>query len=198
MATRDSLTAEVTLRLKDPAHAVWTENELHTYINTALEGLYPTYFRRMVEQTVAGAGPIQTLPIGAKNLYQVGYKKSTSRRARLLRKWGEGTGEAYIPRTAITGDALVWMWTTGWVASDYEDIETIENLPTEAIEAVVLRTCITAMERILQEKERLDQYLAIQAREDVSEQDIAVTLDALHATLDRKVKVAHPLPLLFK
>jgi len=193
---RDTLITETALRLKDPTFVTWGEAELRTYINTSLEGLYPTYFKRLVATTIATAGPMQTLPPTASNLYMVAYKKVLSKRARSLRRWAESNGEAYIPRTTITGDTLIWCWTAGWAAPE-TDIEAL-TLPVEVAEAVVLRAAITAIERLLLEKERLDQYLAIQAREDVSEADLGITLDALHATLDRKTKAAHPLPVLYR
>lgn len=193
MATRDSILSEVILRIQDTSYETWTEVELKNYIDTALEGLYPNYYIRRIETTTAVVGPLQTKPTGCKNLHQIAHKRTTSNRARNVRRWTEGITKAMIPRTNILGDTLIWSWTEGWDAPD-NDSDLIVDLPLEATEAVVLRTCITAIERILAEKERLNKYLAIQAREEVSENDIALTLDAFHAQLDKKLEVAHPLP----
>lgn len=192
MTTRADIRNEVESRLGDTTNVVWTEAQLNGIINFAVQGLYPTYFQREVAETVAGAGPIQSMPAAARNLYMVGHKRATSTRVRALRGWHEGDGEAYIPRTGITGDLLVWAWTEGWDAPA-NDTETLA-FPVEAVEVVVLRTMVAALEYLLTDRVSQEKFHAIQVREGSSEQDIDLLISNLRDSITERISRALPLP----
>lgn len=192
MSTRADIRGEVQSRLGDAAAAVWTTAELNGIIDFAVKGLYPTFFERKVASTVATEGPIQTGPSGARNLYFIGHKRLTSTRVRQLRGWNEGSGDAYVPRTGITGDTLVWAWTAGWNAPP-DDI-TVLTLPTEAEEVLVLRGCVSALEDLLVDRLRAEKYHAIQVREGNSEQDIDLLIQNFRDSIEERVRNTLPLP----
>ena len=192
MTTRPDIRTEVARRLGDTANAVWTVAELDGLIDYTIEGLYPTFYQREVAETTAADGPIQTAPAGARNLYMVGHKKATSTRVRALRKWYEGDGEAYIPRTGITGDLLVWAWTKGW-APPVNDAEVL-TFPPEAVEVVILRTMIAALERLLTDRVSQEKFHALQVREGSSEDDVDMLISNLRDSLRERVDRAIPLP----
>lgn len=192
MTTRADIRSEVASRLGDTINEVWTEAQLNGIIDHVIQGLYPTFFQREVEETVAGDGPIQTMPVGARNLYMVGHKRSSSTRVRALRNWEEGNGQAYIPRTGITGDALVWAWTAGWEAPA-NDAEAL-LFPTEAVEVVVLRTMVAALEYLLTDRVSQEKFHAIQVREGSSEQDIDLLLSNLRDSITERVQRTIALP----
>lgn len=192
MATRATIRAEVENRLGDTANVVWTEAELNGFIDHVIQGLYPTFYQRQVDESVAGAGPLQTMPATARNLYMVGHKRATSSRVRPIRGWQEGSGEAYVGRTGITGDTLVWAWTSGWDAPATDD-EAL-TFPTEAIEVVVMRTMVAALEKLLTDRVSQETYHAIQVREGASEQEIDMLLANLRDSIKERVDRTLPLP----
>lgn len=186
MTSRDDLQAELELRLGDPSNSIWSTTELEGYLNFAIKGLYPSFYKRNVDTTTAGAGPLQTAPSGANNLYNIAHQRSGSTRARPLRVWTEGDGEAFIPRTGITGDTLVWSWTSGYDAPA-TGAEAL-TIPFEAEEIVVLRAQISALEAILADRVSTERFIALSVREGTTEDDIANTLDALHASLRQRLE----------
>lgn len=192
--TRDTLKTELGLRLGDAAGSVWASAEKDGFLNYGITSLYPYWFNREVETTSAGAGPIQTAPAGARNLYEIGLQRTGSPRVRTLRGWKEGNGEAVVPKTGITGDTLVWCWTAGW------EIPTsgseVLNLPVEAEEAVLIRANISALEKLLSKRLGAGGYQAIQVRQIISEDEIANAIDALHASLKEHLERAMTLPVL--
>lgn len=192
MTTRADIRSEVVSRLGDSNGEVWTETQLNGLIDFVVQGLYPTYFQRQVEETVAGGGPLQPAPAGARNLYMIGHKRASSTRVRALRAWHEGEGEAYVPRTGISGDALVWAWTEGWPAptSDTDPL----LFPGEAVEVVVLRTMIAALEYLLTDRVSREKFHAIQVREGASENDIDLLLSNLRDSISERLQRALPLP----
>lgn len=192
MTTRADIRAEVQRRLGDTLASVWTTDELNGFIDYVIEGLYPTFYQRQVAETTAANGPIQVMPAAARNLYMVGHKRATSTRVRNLRKWEEGYGEAYIPRTGIEGDALLWAWTEGWQApsSDTENL----TLPGEAGEVVVLRTMVAALEKLLTGRVSEEKYHAVFVREGVSEDDIDMLISNLRDSIRERVDRTLPLP----
>lgn len=192
MTTRADIRNEVESRLGDTTNVVWTEAQLNGIIDFVVQGLYPTFFQREVAETTAGAGPIQTMPADARNLYMLGHKRATSTRVRSLRKWEEGDGEAYIPRTGITGDTLVWAWTQGWSAP-VNDTEVL-SFPPEAVEVVVLRTMVAALEYLLTDRVSQEKFHAIQVREGNSENDIDLLISNLRDSITERVQRTLPLP----
>lgn len=190
--TRDSLHTELERRLGDTSNGIWSDAELDDYLNNAITALYPYWFRRMVDETLAGAGPLQVAPANCRNIYMLGHKRTTSTRVRPLRNWFEGDGEAYVSKTGITGDTLVWAWTEGWgvPASGTE----VLTFPPEANEAVLLRAQISAMEKLLVDRVSADKYHALQVRQASSDEDVASALDALHASLREHYDRAMVLP----
>lgn len=192
MTTRADIRSEVESRLGDTANAVWTENQLNGIIDHVIQGLYPTFYQREVAETTATAGPIQTMPADARNLHMLGHKRETSTRVRNLRKWIEGDGEAYIPRTGITGDTLVWAWTQGWSApaSDTEAL----SFPPEAVEVVVMRTMVAALEYLLTDRVSQEKFHAVQVREGGSENDIDMLISNLRDSINERVQRTLPLP----
>lgn len=192
MATRLTLLADLENRLKDPTNTVWPEADLKNFIDKAIEGLYPSFFQYKVATAVAGAGPLQTLPSGARNLYMVGLQRATSTRVRPVRGWTEGQAQVFVPKTGVTGETIVFAWTSGWTApaTDGE----VLTLPTEAHEVVLLRCHISALEQLLTDRMGLERYHALQVRQAITEDDILSSLDALHTSLRERLETTLPLP----
>lgn len=195
MTLRSTLIADASQRLGDPGNVVFTIGEMRLYFNQAVTSLYPTWYKFAVGTTTASAGPIQTAPAGARNIYYIGESKPTSVRVRLLRQWKEGLGQAVIPKTGIgppTASTLVWAWTTGF--TDPGDDVTTLDLNPECEEVVVIKMCISALERVASNRVELLKYFALTVREGVTEQDVIQALDAFHASLEDRVKAAIPRP----
>lgn len=192
MVTRADIRSEVQRRLGDTTGAVWSEAQLNGIIDLTVQGLYPTYFQREVAETEAQDGPIQPMPSEARNLYMVGHKRATSTRVRALRGWNEGDGEAYIPRTGIEGDLLVWAWTEGWDAPTDDDERL--TFPAEAVEVVVLRVMVSALEYLLTDRVSEEKFHAIQVREGATEPDIDLLLSNLRDSITERVSRAIALP----
>lgn len=192
MATIATLKAELNYRLNDGTNAVWSDAEKESYVREAIASLYPAFYRLETDTTTAGPGPMQTMPTGAENLYYVGVKTATSNRARTIRGWREGQGEAVVPKVNIDGQTLIWAWTSAHaVPASNSDTLTI---PIQAEEVVVLRAHITALERLISNRLKSEKYFAIQVREGVTENEIVATLDALHASVDSRLRNVVPLP----
>lgn len=192
MTTRDQLRSELATRLGDSAFAVWPSAELDGFLNYAIKGLYPSYYQRKVASTTTVAGPVQTAPTNARNLYLVGHQRQNTIRVRNLRGWADGGGTAYLPKALDAGDTLVWAWTTAYDAPATGAEQLV--IPAEAEEVVVLRAQITALEKLLSDRVSVDKYHALQVRQGVTEDDIANTLDALHASLRDRLSGVLPLP----
>lgn len=193
MATRLTVRDELRRRLGDSAIVVWTDAELNGFIDNGISGLYPQYFLRDQGVTTAGSGITQTAPTGARNIYQIAIQFPASTRTHSLRGWSEGSGQAYLPVTGITGSSLVWSWTKGFTIPG-SDSTTLDVTP-EALEVLVLRTQITAMENLLSDRVKTDKFFALNIRQGVTEQDIAIILDALHSSLNKRQEKAIPLPI---
>lgn len=179
-------------RLNDPTNTIFTASELNGYISQAIASLYPSFWIFKASTTTAGAGPLQTNPSDARNIYFIGLQKTGSTRVRMLRQWREGDTSTYVPKTGITGETLVWAWTTGFTKPS--DDVTALDIPQEAEEVVVLKVQITALERVLSSRVESAKYFALTVREGVTEQDLVATLDALHASLDQRLKNTIPRP----
>lgn len=192
MTTRADIRGEVQNRLGDTGEEVWTEAELNGIIDYVIKGLYPTFYQRKVASTTAADGPVQTAPVGARNLYMVGHKKATSTRVRSLRGWHEGDGDAFVPRTGITDDTLVWAWTEGWSAPA-NDVEAL-TFPSEAEELVVLRACVAALEKLLTDRVSVETFHAIQVRQGVTEEDVDLLISNLRDSIEERVRNTLPLP----
>lgn len=192
MATRATLRAELRTRIGDLTSAVWTDSELNDAIGSAIEGLYPSFFQRKTATSTATAGPLQTAPATARNLHMVGLQRTGSTRVRPLRGWQEGDGQAFVPKTGITGESLVWAWTAGWTRP--ADDVTVLTIPVESQEVVLLRAHITLLERVITSRVKAEKYLSLSVRQATSEDDIVNTLDALHASLRERLERTLPLP----
>lgn len=189
MSTLTTLNSELKNRLQDAAHAVWTDAELLGYLEQAVKSLYPHWYLFANGTTTATIGPLQTAPAGARNLHYIGLNNGTSNRARVIRGWQEGSGQAIVPKLNITGQTLIWAWTVPH-AADAASPATTLTIPAQAEEVVVLRAQITALERVLTDRVKKAKYFAQQVREGVTESEIATTLDALHASVDTRMKDA--------
>lgn len=192
MSTRQTLTTELANRLGDTGYAVWPAAELKGYIDYAIKGLYPTFFRHNVETTTAADGPLQAKPSGARNLHALGLKRAGSTRVRPLRGWQEGDQNAFVAKTGITGDLLVWGWTSGWDAP-VTDNEVL-SIPAEAEAVVVIRAQIVALEKLLSNRLRLDKYYSLNVRQAVSETDVQDAIDGLRQHLSDLLVNTLPLP----
>ena len=202
MTIRSTLVADASQRLLDTANAIFTVTELNKYFNNAVTSIYPTFFQYLASTTVASDGPIQTMPVRdglgvplvepCRNLYYIGESKPSSVRVRLLRQWKEGLGCAFVPKTGIAGETLVWAWTAGF--TDPGNDTTILDLNPEAEDVVVIKMCISALERVASSRVELLKYFALTGREGVTEQDVIQALDAFHASLDDRIKAAIPRP----
>jgi hypothetical protein len=188
MTTRDDLLSDLENRLQDVSNTTWLAAELEGYLDAAIGSLYPHWYVYNTDTTTAGAGPIQPLPSGARNLHYVGVKSATATRVRVIRGWQEGDGEAVIPKVNITDQTLVWAWTTAH-AKPANGSATL-TIPRQAEEVVILRAQVTALERILSARLKSAKYFAQQVREGVTETEIITALDALHASIDARLKDA--------
>ena len=188
MPSRNDLRADLRFRLNEPVASVWTDAELDSYLDHAMGSLYPHWYVFKTGTTTAGPGPEQTMPDGCRNLYYVGVKKDTSTRVRTIRGWHEGDGVAFIPKVNIDGDELSWAWTLPHEVPVFDDHDV--TVPTQGIEVVVLRAQVTALERVLTNKVKNQLYFAVQVREGVTENDLVNALDALHASIDARMKDA--------
>lgn len=191
-ATRNSLRAKLEQRLGDTANAVWTDDELDDLLDEAIQGLYPSFYQRKVDTSTASAGPVQNTPLGVRNLYYVGYQRTGSNRVRSLRAWKEGYGQAYVPKTGIAGDTLVWAWTEGWEAPSTGT--ELLTFPPEAGEVVILRAQIGALEGLLSNKVKQEKFYSLTVRPSVTEDDILSTMEALHASVNARLDRVMPLP----
>lgn len=192
MATRQTIREEVERRLGDTTNVVWTDADLNGYIDNVIRGLYPTFFRFDAATTTAGAGPLQNLPSGARNVYAIAVQMTNSARPIPVSGWTEGSTAAFIPVTGITGATIVWSWTKGFTAPAADG--TTLDLNAEVEEFVILRTHLTALEHLLGSRVKQDKYFALNLRQAVTEADIATLIDALHASLDERMQRAIPLP----
>ena len=191
-STITGLKAELNLRLNDAANTVWSDAEKDQYVADAVGSLYPYFYLRQTATTVAGAGPIQTSPTGCINIYYIGLQSTGSNRARVIRGWHEGVLQAVVPKLNITGQTLISGWTTPHdVPSSHA---TALTTPVSADEPIILRAQITALERVLSDRVKKAKYFAVQVREGVTENEIISSLDALHASLDARLKNVLPLP----
>lgn len=192
MSTLATLRTALGDRLGDAGHTTWTSGEKDTVLNASIKSLYPSFFQRQVDTTEAGDGPIQTAPAGARNLYLVGLQRTGSTRVRPLRGWSEGDGEAFVPKTGISGQLLVWAWTSGWDSpSDETDILTF---PREAEEVVLLRAEIALLSQLIADRVRTEKYHALQVRQGTTEEDIVLAIDAKQASLRDLLERVIPLP----
>jgi len=192
MATRATQRAELEQRLGDTTNDVWSDDDLNGYLNHAYKGLYPTFFLRKTDTTTAGAGPMQTPPTGARNIYFIGLIQAGATRVQKLRRWVEGDGEVMIPKLNINGLTLTWAWTAGWDEPATDG--TTLTIPLEAEEFVIIRAHIAALEHLLTNRVKLDQYLSLALRQATTEDEIATTIDALHASLNERARGLLPLP----
>jgi hypothetical protein len=192
MTLRSDIRSEVQNRLNDTGAAIWTAAELNGYIANAIGSLYPTFWTFKVTTSTAGDGPLQDNPSGARNIYFIGLQKTGSTRVRLMRQWREGDTQTYVPKTGISGQTLVWAWTQGFTKPTGD--VTALDIPQEAEEIVVVKTQITALERVLSSRVETAKYFALTVREGVTEVDLVNTLDALHATLQQHLAVTVKLP----
>lgn len=192
MNTRALIRSELARRLGDTGNSIWSTAELNGFIDAAILGLYPTFYQRKVDVTEALDGPVQPAPAGARNLYYVGLRRPSATRVRPMRGWIEGDGDAMVPKLGIAGMELLWAWTEGWNAP--ADDNEVLTIPSEATEVVLLRAQIAALEKLLSDRVSLEKYHAINVRQGTTEEDIGMTLDALHASLRERIERAVPLP----
>lgn len=189
--TRTQLRAALENRL-NAVSTIWSSGDLNGFLDDAIEGLYPSFYKRNVATTTAGTGPSQPLPSGARNLYMVGLQRTGSNRVRPLRNWVEGQTTAMIPKANISGGTLVWAWTSGWDAPA-TDLVVLDIVP-EAREVLLLRCEIAAFEELLSGKLQAGGYNAIQARQIISEDDLINALQAKHTSLNERLDHIVPLP----
>jgi len=193
MATLTAVIADVRSRLKDAASPqVFTTAELTTFIADAVTGLYPALYTYKVGTTTASAGPLQQNPVGGLQFYAVSVQNVGSTRARPIRGWHEGAGQSFIPKTNISGQTLVWAWSAPFAApiAGPDELE----VPLWGLELVKIRAEITALEQILTNRVKNQKYFASSVREGVTEQEIDTTLNALHASMEARIKHVVPLP----
>lgn len=192
MATLASLKTDLNSRLSDAANTVWTDAEKVLFVSDAVASLYPNFFLLKSGTTTAGAGPIQTVPSGAVNLYYVGVQGPTSTRVRTIRGWQEGNGDCIVPKVNITGQTLVWAWTEPHEVP--ASTATTLTVPIQGLEVARLRAEISAYENVLADRTKSQKYFAVQVREGVTENELVAQLDALHASVDSRLEKQKPLP----
>lgn len=193
MTTRDTVRLAVQTRINDTGAAVFTTTELNSFLEQACNALFPTWYRLETGTTTAGAGPLQTGPsLSGGRLYYVGMQTTTSNRVRTLRGWQQGYTSHLVPKVGISGNTLVWAWYYP-PPNQTSDGVAWGLFPPEEM-AVIIKTQIACLEQVLQDRARKSLYLAANVREGVTEQEIAITLDALHATYEDLAKNAIPVP----
>lgn len=191
-ATLTTAISDVRSRLNDAITQVFTDAQLTVFIADAITGLYPALYTFQVGTTIASAGPLQTHPAGALQLYAVSVQAIGSTRARPIRGWHEGAGSSFVPKTNISGQTLIWSWTAPFTApvagSD------LLGVPVWGEELVKIRSEITALEQVLTNRVKGVKYFASSVREGVTEAEIDTTLNALHASIESRLKHVVPLP----
>ncbi len=193
MASRATFRDELRRRLGDTSATVWSDAELNGFLNHSIKALYPTYFQRKTGDTLAGNGPAQMLPAGAKDLYYVGLQRLEATRIRPIRGWIEGDGVVIVPKLNITGFTLHWGWTEGWDAPA-TDNETIP-IPKEAEEVTLLRANVLAMEKLLASRTHFENFQALLGlQEGVTDNEINASISSLKDSLIRFQERAIPLP----
>lgn len=191
--TRANLRAELRRRLNDTAGAIWADDELTGFLNHSVKSLFPTYFQRKTGSTLAGPGPDQMLPGGCRNLYYVGLQRLEATRIRPIRGWIEGDGVVIVPKLNISGFTLHFGWTEGWdePASDSELIP----IPTEAVETLVLRANVLAMEKLLASRTHFESFRSLLGQQEgVTENEINASISSLKDSIIRFQERAIPLP----
>lgn len=190
--TRTSLRTE----LKDSrvGSTAFTDAQLNYFIDTAIQGLYPVYYKLYVDTTTAAGTVIETAPSGCVNIHEILVQGPRPRR---LRGWREGQGEAFVPAYAIgdgtpAGGTLIWHWTTGWdaPASDGAAID----IPNEAREYVLLKAHMMCLQNLLTSRLETDKFFAIQVRQAITEDELLAAIDSIQRQLDTKAQQAKPLP----
>ena len=192
MATLTTLLSDLNARMNDGANIIWEAAEKVLFISDAVRSLYPAFFQFTTATTIAGAGPLQPMPLGAVHLHYVGLSTPTSNRARLMRGWQEGNGQAVIPKLNISGLTLIWSWTAPHVCPT--DVTATLTCPDAALDIVRLRSEISAFENILGDRTKNVNYFAQQVREGVTEAEIVSHLNELHFSVDSRLKGLPPIP----
>lgn len=169
----------------------WTTAMLDDFVENAIGSLYPTWFQRKIASTTGVSGPIQNLPAGARNLYEIVVHEATGR-PRFLRGWTEGATTAYIPTADLTGKTIVWAWTSGFTVPT-ADGDTLDITP-EARLPVLLKAKMQALESLLTTRVLSDAFLAQQIRRDVNEGEIVEAINSADATLRELAQAAVKLP----
>lgn len=193
MATLATLLADLNSRLNDAANTVWPAAEKALFVSDAVAGLWPAFFLNKTGTTVATAGPIQTLPSGAVNLHYVGVKSATATRVRVIRGWQEGNGDCIVPKVNILEQTLVWAWVEPHAVP--ASTSTTLTCTVPALEVARLRAEISAYENVLGDRTKTAKYFAQQVREGVTESELVSQLDALHASVDARLKGLPPMPV---
>lgn len=193
MATRTTLRDELKRRLGDTSNAIWADATLNGFIGTAISGVYPHFHLKAQGVTTAGAGPVQPLPATARNVYAVDCQLVGSTRTRAVLEWTEGTANAVLPVSGITGATLVWSWTKGF-AVPADDVTTLDLVP-EAEEYVLTKAHIAALDNLLSSRTHLEAArIFATVREGVTENDISAELRSLRDNIGLIESKAPPLP----
>jgi hypothetical protein len=198
MATRTELRAALRLRLGDPAPGdTWSDAALNSLLDYAVEGLYPSFYRRRTIYIAGTTGEFEALPAGVRNLYSVRVKREGGNQYRPLRGWTEDSvaGELFLGRHFPAGSNPIFSvnYTEGWTKPGNDST----NIPlhNEALEVVLLRAHIGAIESMLTGRVlHGEKYHAIQVRQQITEEEVLGTLEALHASLRERLDRAVPLP----
>jgi len=169
----------------------WTSAMLDDFVENAIGSLYPTWYQRKVATSVGVSGPIQNLPSGARNLYEVVVHEATGR-PRFLRGWTEGATTAYVPTSDLTGKTIVWAWTAGFTVPT--DDTTPLDITPESRMPVLLKAKMQALESLLTTRVLSDAFLAQQIRRDVNEGEIVEAINSADATLRELAQAAVKLP----
>ncbi len=192
MATLATLLSDLNARTGDAANTVWNAAEKALFVSDAVASLYPDFYLLQTGTTTAGAGPVQTAPTGAVNIHYIGVKSSTATRVRTIRGWQEGNGDAIVPKVNITGQQLVWAWSIPHAVP--ASTSTTLTVTVTGLEVARLRAEISAYENVLGDRTKTAKYFATQVREGVTETELVSQLDALHASVDARIKKLPPLP----
>jgi len=192
MATLASLKADLNTRLNDAANTIWPDAEKVLFVSDAVGSLFPNFFKAKTGTSTASAGPVQTGPTGVINIHYIGVQSASATRVRVIRGWSEGYGDAIVPKVNILGQTLVWGWSEAYAVP--ASTSTALEVPAPGLEVARLRAEISAFEQVLGSRTKTQKYLAVQVREGVSESEMVAHLDALHASVESRLKLQPPLP----
>lgn len=197
--TLNYMLADLRIRLGgSDTTSVWSDANVRSLIVSSTFGLYPAYYSLEADSFTADDddSPHHPLPTGARNVYSVKLKRSDANRLRKVRGWTEGDGVITIPKHGIDGQQVTVSWTLPLEipSASISNPDAGFTFPNEAYDVLILRSHVACLQTLLSDRAALDRYLAVQARQEVTEEDILNTIDAIQDSIRQRMDRAIPLP----